>query len=60
MDAFSARPSSARMRASPIPEALRTALTLQRFTDVQALLALDPVHDVDEVGWPVKAPATDL
>ena len=43
-----------------VPEVVREALALQRFTDVQALLALDPVHDVDEVGWPVKAPATGL
>jgi hypothetical protein len=25
---------------------------LEKFTDVQALLALDPVHDVDGTGWP--------
>jgi hypothetical protein len=25
---------------------------LEKFTDVQELLALDPVHDVDGTGWP--------
>lgn len=25
---------------------------LNRFTDMQELLLLDPVHDVDETGWP--------
>ncbi len=29
---------------------------LQKFTDMQALLMLDPIHEVDEAGWPnVKA-----
>ena len=26
--------------------------TLVRFTDMEAMLLLDPVHDVDEEGWP--------
>jgi len=26
--------------------------TLQKYTDMQAMLALDPIHDVDETGWP--------
>jgi hypothetical protein len=30
---------------------------LQKFTDMTELLLLDPVHDVDEPGWPVKKPA---
>jgi hypothetical protein len=29
-----------------------TAPVLNRFTDMQELLLLDPVHDVDETGWP--------
>lgn len=28
---------------------------LDRFDDLKELLLLDPVHDVDEAGWPVKA-----
>jgi hypothetical protein len=27
--------------------------TLQTFTDMQDLLLLDPIHEVDEAGWPV-------
>ncbi|BBK34676.1 coenzyme PQQ synthesis protein D (PqqD) [Stella humosa] len=41
--------------STQLPADLTQLLTLQSFTDVQELLALDPVHDVDEVGWPVKA-----
>jgi hypothetical protein len=29
---------------------------LERFTDMQDLLLLDPVHDVEEMGWPHAAP----
>lgn len=53
-------PANATPAVADLPGDLGQALTLQRFTDVQELLALDPVHDVDEVGWPVKAPATSL
>jgi hypothetical protein len=28
---------------------------LERFDDLKELLLLDPVHDVDDAGWPVKA-----
>ena len=38
-----------------LPTALAAMIDLQRFSDVAELLKLDPVHDVDEVGWPVKA-----
>jgi hypothetical protein len=29
---------------------------LERFTDMQDLLLLDPVHDVEEMGWPHAGP----
>lgn len=29
-------------------------LTIQRFTDIQELLLIDPVHEVDERGWPAR------
>lgn len=29
---------------------------LEVFTDLQDILLLDPIHDVDEAGWPVAAP----
>lgn len=28
------------------------APSLQRYTDMAALLLLDPIHEVDQVGWP--------
>ena len=31
--------------------------TLERFTDMEDLLQLDPVHDVEEMGWPHANPA---
>lgn len=30
---------------------------LQRYTDMQDLLLLDPIHEVDETGWPKKKPS---
>jgi hypothetical protein len=29
-----------------------SAPTLNKFSDMQELLLLDPIHDVDEAGWP--------
>lgn len=29
---------------------------LSKYTDMQELLLLDPIHDVDETGWPKKKP----
>ena len=26
--------------------------TLQKYTDMEAILMLDPIHEVDETGWP--------
>jgi hypothetical protein len=33
-----------------------TAPTLEVYTDMQDLLLLDPIHDVDEAGWPTRGP----
>ena len=38
------------------PEAPR----FEKFDDLQDLLLLDPIHDVDEVGWPMQAPPPDV
>ena len=44
--------------AEPEPDDLLTEIdaydrpVLQVYTDMQALLLLDPVHEVDEAGWP--------
>ncbi|MFO1060877.1 MAG: PqqD family protein [Dongiaceae bacterium] len=39
--------------AAPQPFA---GLRLRRYDDLEELLLLDPVHDVDESGWPHQAP----
>jgi len=31
------------------------SLELEKFTDMEDLLTLDPIHDVDEAGWPHAA-----
>jgi hypothetical protein len=43
---------------SPPPEAkaIFKELSLRTFTDLQELLLLDPIHDVNEVGWPARLP----
>lgn len=62
--ATAAAPSSAGGKAAPAPAAgllggkqpfSRPVLT--RFTDMQDLLLLDPIHDVDASGWPKPAGA---
>jgi hypothetical protein len=30
---------------------------LQKYSDMQDLLLLDPIHEVDEMGWPHALPA---
>ncbi|HEX3561680.1 MAG TPA: PqqD family protein [Solirubrobacterales bacterium] len=34
----------------------RVPLILNRYTDMQDLIVLDPIHDVDETGWPNRRP----
>ncbi len=33
--------------------------TLNKYTDMQELLLLDPIHDVDEAGWPLAKDNSD-
>jgi hypothetical protein len=43
------------LAVQPQPGAQRprfVAPTLQKYTDMQDLLLLDPIHDVDDKGWP--------
>lgn len=42
---------------TPVPLSLYTAPVLDKYTDMQDLLLLDPVHDVDETGWPTARPS---
>jgi hypothetical protein len=34
----------------------RIPLVLHRYTDMQDLIVIDPIHDVDETGWPNRRP----
>jgi hypothetical protein len=34
----------------------RVPLVLNRYTDMQDLIVIDPIHDVDETGWPNRRP----
>lgn len=46
---------------APLPDGTATsrpvfqAPALQTYTDMEALLLLDPIHEVDETGWPHQA-----
>jgi hypothetical protein len=55
-----AEPAEGAPAATPAPPpAAKPAfkeLSLRIFTDLQELLLLDPIHDVDEVGWPAPLP----
>lgn len=33
---------------------------LHRYSDIEDLLLLDPIHDVDDSGWPHQAPKSEL
>ena len=47
-------PSSTEGKAfSPPADFVYQTPRVQRFSDMQDLLLIDPIHDVDEQGWPV-------
>lgn len=46
-------------QARPLAGGAFAPPALERFDDLQDLLMLDPIHDVDAVGWPVPPPAGD-
>jgi hypothetical protein len=52
------KPSSMPHRAAPNPHlASRAAFTvpiLEKHTDMQEVLQLDPIHEVDDAGWPSR------
>lgn len=43
-------PSKSKAFSSPL---------LQKYTDMEEMLLLDPIHEVDEHGWPSARPAPD-
>ena len=38
--------------ANPVLRQPYVAPSLEKFTDMEAMLLLDPIHDVDDAGWP--------
>ncbi|MBP9944985.1 MAG: PqqD family protein [Vicinamibacteria bacterium] len=47
--------------SGPRPTGARRAFVppvLHKYTDLRDLLLLDPIHDVDDAGWPVRKPPT--
>lgn len=38
---------------------LRELTPIQKFTEMKELLQLDPIHEVDEQGWPYPMPASE-
>ncbi len=55
--ADAAAPRAAADQVAPPSRAPFAAPQLERFTDMQDLLLLDPIHEVGEAGWPHAAPA---
>lgn len=47
-------PSSQELDAM-VPQVEYAVLALERFNDLADLILLDPVHDVNEAGWPRRA-----
>jgi hypothetical protein len=48
--------------AVPLPElvGLFAAPKLERYSDMEDLLLLDPIHDVELVGWPARKSSNNL
>jgi len=44
--------SSPQTQAQKMPKKAFQKPALQKYTDMQDLLLLDPIHEVDETGWP--------
>ncbi len=52
------RPGEAAPPLEPGPRGPFVAPKLERYTDMQDIILLDPVHKVDSQGWPHAAPST--
>jgi hypothetical protein len=55
---FAADPPAAQKTGSSEAKLPFEVPVLQKFTDLEDLLLLDPIHDADEAGWPVAKPDT--
>jgi hypothetical protein len=51
-------PNKKSVNGTPFPTEVKVfqAPALQKFTDMQDLLLLDPIHEVDQSGWPTQKP----
>jgi hypothetical protein len=45
-------------RETSAPRSPFRAPSMQRFSDMQGLLLVDPIHEVDDTGWPHTQPGT--
>jgi hypothetical protein len=53
-------PAAAGTAARPAPPAVPFAAPqIERFSDLQELMLLDPVHDVADAGWPHRADSSE-
>ncbi|WP_374448092.1 PqqD family protein [Stella sp.] len=50
-----AAPADVRRVPPPAPGEAFAAPVIERFTEMQDLLTLDPIHEVDDLGWPHAA-----
>jgi hypothetical protein len=50
-----ASPDEANTAPEQIPAEPFTTPVLQKYTEMQDLLTLDPIHEVDETGWPNRS-----
>ncbi len=52
----SPNPAAAMQPNPPEPQKDFTPPVLQRYTDMEGLLLIDPIHEVDDSGWPNRKP----
>lgn len=60
LDGVPSAPGAAPAMPDPnlAPRPAFQAPSLHKYTDMQDLLLLDPIHEVDEQGWPIRKDAT--
>lgn len=55
----SEKPGIPVMNGKPVQREKFVRPALKKFTDMQELLLLDPIHEVDPAGWPLAKPDPD-
>lgn len=51
-----AAPDPVSTPAAPVEKSAFVTPVLRKYTEMEDLLLLDPIHDVDESGWPQRPP----